>query len=334
MEKKLLIISNSDELYYYKPVIKVINEIYNHDVYVFDFNQYPRTATMSVSLSNSRKVCGSLKTTQWSKGQSRKGVMLEINDVFKVWPIRIGNTNVNPELDPVSALFAKKQAHYAIESLLALFECEVINPPRIARFVQHNKLYQLEIAKWAGLSIPDTLVSSNYSDVCEFAEKCGGSMLVKSIYTMPFLNEDTKEMFGIYSSIITKRELTSFSVKACPNIYQAYIEKKVELRISYANGKIMTCSIDSQLSEKTKIDWRNYDFGNVKHTTYKLPKDIQRTLVKYMTRIGLKYGQIDMILTPNDEYVFLEVNPSGQWGWIQGLTGLEIDHSIAKMLIE
>lgn len=334
MDKKLLIISNSDELYYYKPVIKVINEIYNHDVYVFDFNQYPRTATMSVSLSNIKKVYGSLKTTLWRNGQSRKGVTLAISDVFKVWPIRIGNTSVNPELDPVSALFAKKQAHYAIESLLALFECEVINPPHIARFVQHNKLYQLEIAKWAGLSIPDTLVSSNYSDVCEFAKRCGGNMLVKSIYTMPFLNEDTTEMFGIYSSIITKSELTSFSVKACPNIYQAYIEKKAELRISYANGQIMSCSIDSQSSEKTKIDWRNYDFGKVKHTTYNLPEDIHRKFVKFMTHLGLKYGQIDMILTPDEEYIFLEVNPSGQWGWIQGLTGLEIDHLIAKMLIE
>ncbi len=334
MEKKLLIISNSDELYYYKPVIKVINEIYNHDVYVFDFNQYPRTATMSVSLSNSRKVCGSLKTTQWRKGYSRKGVTLEINNVFKVWPIRIGNTSVNPELDPVSAFFAKKQAHYAIESLLALFECEVINPPRIARFIQHNKLYQLEIAKWAGLSIPETLVSSNYSDVCEFAKRFGDSMLVKSIYTMPFLNEDTDEMFGIYSSIITKGELTPFSVKACPNIYQAYIEKKLELRISYANGQILTCAIDSQSSEKTKIDWRNYDFDNVKHIAYNLPDDIQRKIVKFMTRIGLKYGQIDMIITPDNEYVFLEVNPSGQWGWIQGLTGLRITHTIANMLIQ
>ena len=53
-----------------------------------------------------------------------------------------------------------------------------------------------------------------------------------------------------------------------------------------------------------------------------------------MKDLGLCFGAIDMILTPKNEYVFLEVNPNGQWGWIEELTRVPISSAVANLLIK
>ena len=98
---------------------------------------------------------------------------------------------------------------------------------------------------------------------------------------------------------------------------------------------IHTAEINSQSSEKTKDDWRNYD--DFDKTLYKkaiLPKDIKEKLMKIMDNLDLKFGCVDLILTPQDEYFFLEVNPNGRWWWIQQLTGMNIAKDIATYLTE
>ena len=54
-----------------------------------------------------------------------------------------------------------------------------------------------------------------------------------------------------------------------------------------------------------------------------------RALVR---RLGLRFGAIDMVQTPSGEHVFLEINPNGQWLWIERATGLPIANAIARLL--
>jgi glutathione synthase/RimK-type ligase-like ATP-grasp enzyme len=51
-----------------------------------------------------------------------------------------------------------------------------------------------------------------------------------------------------------------------------------------------------------------------------------------MKRLGLEFGALDFIVTETGVWYFLEVNPSGQWLWIEDLTGLPIADSIAYWL--
>jgi D-alanine-D-alanine ligase-like ATP-grasp enzyme len=53
-----------------------------------------------------------------------------------------------------------------------------------------------------------------------------------------------------------------------------------------------------------------------------------------MSRLSLTYGAIDLVLTPDGRYVFLEINPNGQWLWIDEMLSLGISHSIAEWLSE
>lgn len=52
-----------------------------------------------------------------------------------------------------------------------------------------------------------------------------------------------------------------------------------------------------------------------------------------MRHVGLNYGCIDMIVTPNGEYVFLEINPSGQWYFVQMKTNMDIASAIVDLII-
>jgi glutathione synthase/RimK-type ligase-like ATP-grasp enzyme len=118
-----------------------------------------------------------------------------------------------------------------------------------------------------------------------------------------------------------------------PGIFQPYIEKQLELRIVVVGRRLFTCAIHSQQSDRARDDWRRYDLDNTPHEPYDLPPEIADRLLQLMERLGLVFGSIDLILTPEGEYVFLEINPNGQFDWIARLAGLPIYEHLAAMLL-
>ena len=63
-----------------------------------------------------------------------------------------------------------------------------------------------------------------------------------------------------------------------------------------------------------------------------LPPEIETALKTMLTQYGLRFGAFDMIVTPDGEYVFLELNPNGQWLWIETITGAPMSRAIADLL--
>ena len=116
-------------------------------------------------------------------------------------------------------------------------------------------------------------------------------------------------------------------------MFQEYIPKKTEFRVTIIGNKIHSAEIHSQQSSKTKYDWRNYDdFSKTPYIKSELPNEISTKLFKTMKKFNLNFGACDLIKTPEDEFVFLEINPNGRWWWIQELTGMNIASDIAKYL--
>ena len=138
----------------------------------------------------------------------------------------------------------------------------------------------------------------------------------------------------LYSERFSHEELLGShdAIQACPVFSQQYVEKRYEYRVMVIGNQVLACRIDSQASSMTKTDWRHYDFDNVEHSRAELPLGVQEQLICFMHEIGLTYGAIDLIETPEGDYVFLEVNPCGQWGWIEHYAGLPIPQAVANML--
>src|SRR5439155_14491583 len=92
--------------------------------------------------------------------------------------------------------------------------------------------------------------------------------------------------------------------------------------------------IHSQATNHTRYDWRRYDFCKTPHRPHALPAEVQARCVRLVRRLGLCYGAIDMVLTPDGRYVFLEINPNGQYLWIEQETGLPISDAICDLLMQ
>ena len=99
---------------------------------------------------------------------------------------------------------------------------------------------------------------------------------------------------------------------------------------------VFAAAIRSQESRLLRHDWRHHhEFASSQfYTAYRLPAKIERLCVRLVRALGLCFGALDLILTPQGEYVFLEVNPNGQWAWIEDFTGLPISDAIAELLMQ
>lgn len=186
------------------------------------------------------------------------------------------------------------------------------------------------MAERSGLLTPQTVMGNCHEHLASFSASREG-VLIK---TMGCIRLDDLDSLAVYSERFSHEEIKNSreAVRMCPVYAQEYIEKKYEYRVMVIDKEVLSCRIDSQSSDMTKTDWRHYDFDNVEHVQVDLPHSVKNNLVRFMETIDLRYGAIDLIETPNKDFVFLEVNPSGQWGWIHDLAGLPIPESVARML--
>jgi glutathione synthase/RimK-type ligase-like ATP-grasp enzyme len=203
-----------------------------------------------------------------------------------------------------------------------------LNPLRKA-YKGENKYYQMELARQVGFVMPETIVTNDKNKVTEFVKnhkKTIFKLMSQEIYEV-----GDNDFEGLYTNIINEDDLKNFSsYEENPIVLQDYIEKKFEVRYTVVGDKHFVCRIDSQSSEKAKNDWRRYDITHTPHYKIEPPIDIKNKVNKLLNFLGLEYGAFDFIVTPNDEWIFLEINCMGQWLWIEQLTGMPISDAIVE----
>jgi glutathione synthase/RimK-type ligase-like ATP-grasp enzyme len=116
-----------------------------------------------------------------------------------------------------------------------------------------------------------------------------------------------------------------------PTILQPYIEKAYELRCVVMGDKVFAARLDSQAIESTRTDWRAGE-EDVEHEVFDLPEHVQAALRNMMRSFEINFASIDMIVTPEDEFVFLDLNPNGQWLWLEEELGLPLVAGMADLL--
>lgn len=198
-----------------------------------------------------------------------------------------------------------------------------------------SKMLQLAVARELGMKTPDTIFSNNRKAFLPLLQEYE-DISIKPIGADGLFTDDGME-YVFYS-----RKAKSNEIMAQPNeafmqtvcFLQNYVDKKYELRITVCNEDVIACKIDSQAldDDKGKIDWRQgYDYG-LKHEIVDVPECIKDFCIRFLKEMHLNFGCFDFIVTPNDEYVFLECNPNGQWLWIELVTGFDISKVIASNL--
>ncbi len=216
------------------------------------------------------------------------------------------------------------------QGLWSLFRHKIwINDPWNV-FMVENKLNQARFAHKVGFVTPDTVVTSDPNAVRAFYKKHNGNIVVKNLATSPIMD------YVLATNVVTDTHMAQIeSVKLTPSIFQRRIPKKHELRITVVGEKIFAVKIYSQEDEATSVDWRvkpKLNDFEVRMEETDIPQEIRNKIQQYMWLVGLRFGCIDMIVTPEDQYIFLEINPNGQWYFVQLRTGAKIAEAIADLL--
>jgi glutathione synthase/RimK-type ligase-like ATP-grasp enzyme len=194
------------------------------------------------------------------------------------------------------------------------------------------KASQLKVAANLGFEIPPTLITNNPVDFLEFYRRHGGRIVSKRVGFAFFSTKGAP--FVRFTEVVSRRDVGyAGAVRYCPTIFQAYVPKRVELRITVVGRRAFAAEIHSQASNRTRHDWRRYDLRTTPHRPHELPPDVARRCVLLVRRLGLCFGTMDMVLTPDGRYVFLEINPNGQYLWIEHAAGLPISDAICDLLM-
>ena len=212
----------------------------------------------------------------------------------------------------------------------ALSKAKWLNHIRDATLAD-NKYHQYTVARSCGLTHPAVISSNDKDELISFAN-AHGDVALKFMSQELYIAEDGSAA-GLYVNKIAAGHLNDFSdMGENPVTLQPYVSKKYEVRYTYVDGKHLVCKIDSQKSAKSSVDWRRYDVANTPHEAMTPPAHISEKVTSFMKRLNLSFGALDFIVSEDDEWWFLEVNTSGQWLWIEDLSGLEISHAVAVSL--
>ena len=263
-----------------------------------------------------------------------KGQLLKLSDIKSYWyrrsllsfksfdPIE---SNINLELD----LVMNESILYSEHVQLIKFFKHALYKKALMNIEEDNYLVKLNILTKAielDLKVPKTLVTRFKKDLNFFKQK---ELINKAIGDI--IVETPSHFYGLLTNKINKNEILYDEFNT--SLFQELLEKKFELRIFYFNETFYSTAIFSQNNKNTEIDFRNYDREIPNRVIpYKLPVDIELKLKELMIYFNLKSGSIDMVYTKKEEYVFLEVNPVGQFEQVSVPGNYNLFKKIAEFL--
>lgn len=265
-----------------------------------------------------------------------KGDVILIENFKKIW-YRTGKIS----LQPASVAYPEKAAAIAVNNYLKaeakaitdFIITQLSDKPSLGSYTnsQLNKLFVLVKAKEVGLKIPDTLISSEKEIVASFNEK-NGCIINKSIKDCFTLVLDNTSYFNPTSEINAEL-FQKMSHSFFPSLVQPRLDKAYELRIFFMKDLFYSMAIFSQNDSQTKVDYRRYNYTKPNRTVpYKLPDHIKGKIIHLMKVLDLDTGSVDMIVTKNGDYIFLEVNPVGQFGAVSSGCNYYIEKQIYEFL--
>lgn len=220
--------------------------------------------------------------------------------------------------------FAYSESQAAFDGLWSSLEdVQWVNDP-IRDLEAHRKLYGLQVAQSVGLEVPRTRVTNNPSEAQAFVDEQGVESTVYKAFTAT--EQSWRETRVLRPTELQYLETTQLA----PVIFQEYVPADVDLRVTVIGDEVFPAAIYSQETEYP-FDFR-MTMDAARMEADDLPDDVIEKLHAFMDRLGLVYGAIDMRRTPDDRHVFLEVNPAGQFLFVEERTGQPISSALARKL--
>lgn len=189
-----------------------------------------------------------------------------------------------------------------------------IDKPR-AIIDAENKPVQLQNAYQVGFTIPDTLVSQDKDRIEAFFQEHSGEVIVK-----PLKASIKKQIFTVSLPQDSFEEQDQFS--SFPAIYQQKINGDTHFKIVCLPNEIFTFMIQSN-----ELDWRKN--RDIKIQKIETDQQIAKQCKLLLEKLNLTMGIIDAKKF-GDQIYFLEINPQGQFLFLEAMTGFNLRNAYAE----
>ena len=255
-------------------------------------------------------------------------------DLLKIKSVYFRRPEINAvfsETTKAEANFIKGELIFTLEGLYKILDDAfwLNNVTKIRN--AENKIYQILVASKLGFNIPNSIVTNHSKFAKDFYFDQESYCIIKPIKSG--LIEDAEEEGVIFTNRIFLEEKNAERIESCPIYLQRLIDKKGDVRVTVVGDKVFGAFIHSQDLKESQIDWRKAGVP-LTHSKIELPKDLIAQCQCLMSELSLNFGAIDFILDKKGNYFFLEINPNGQWAWIERQLDYNISNEITNILVE
>jgi glutathione synthase/RimK-type ligase-like ATP-grasp enzyme len=302
----ILIIAESDDTHA-ACVVQEAKRRGEHSMIV-DFKDFGRSLYLTDAISEGVRL-----------RDAKIGVSFHSSEAEAVWLRRPGRVDIRRMVNAPHREFAMGEWREAVLGWLQQLDPICVNPVRAQD--KAVKPAQLAAAHAVGLDVPATLVSNDRHDVARFVAQIEGQAIHKT------LSQPKKRLFDTRPWTAADDHLVE-SISVAPVLVQERVSGPADLRLTVIGDTIMAARIetpgeivDSRLADETA------------YRSHILDAVTEKRIIALFKRLGLVFGTVDLKERSDGTPVFLEINPQGQFLYIQIVTGLPIIETLTDFLL-
>jgi ATP-grasp ribosomal peptide maturase len=269
----------------------------------FDVGDFPQSLTVAGRLAPG--------TSRWTGTIVTEHRTIELADVDAVWYRKPTRFVFDPAMTATERAWAEREAKAGLGGLLAALPAKWVNHPHLISAAE-RKPVNLSLAGTCGLTIADTLLTSDAAEAEAFCADHPGGVVYKSLRGGP--RTENGQLVALYTTSVTAAEITK-DVAHTMHLFQERIHPKAfEVRLTVVGENMFGLRIDAR-TEAGRADWRA-DHDELDYSITEIPADVRQGVTVMMKHLGLVYAAIDFIVDEQGRWVFAgDVNPNGQWAW-------------------
>ncbi|MDH6577647.1 ATP-grasp ribosomal peptide maturase [Kitasatospora sp. MAP5-34] len=297
----------------------VIEELNRRAVPVFraDMAWFPSRLTLAAGLDG----------TGWRGTLTTDRRALDLSTVRAVYYRRPTSPEFPDDMPPEARAVATAEARRGFGGLLSALPCRWLPPPGRAADAEYKPL-QLRVAIECGLGVPRTLITNDPDAAKQFADGLGAPVVYKPF--TPIRGTVDGHSVAVYANVLQPSDLPHPDIATTAHLFQEWVPKAYEVRLTVVGQRLFAAEIHAG-SAAARVDWRS-DYDSLTCKSCDPPPTVAAGVLRMLAQLGLPYGAFDFVVTPSGEWWFLEVNPNGQYAFVEQATGLPITATICDHL--
>ncbi|GAA3723481.1 ATP-grasp ribosomal peptide maturase [Spinactinospora alkalitolerans] len=292
----------------------VVEELNRRRVPIFrcDVADFPMNMSMSATLDSTW--IGTMRVGERS---------LDLDDISGIYYRRPRPFVFPGGMSEADRDWAQLEAKLGFLGTLAAIPRWLNHPSRIAH--AEYKPVQLQTAVARGLRVPRTIITNDSEEARSFAETIG-DVVYKPFSPRGVMGDDDRRRL-IFTVKVRPEQLDDPGIGLTAHMVQEWIPHTHAVRMTVVDEACFAAAIHSE-SAKAEIDWRS-DYDALSYRRIDVPERTRDAVLAFLRDLGLRFGALDFLVTERGDWVLLEINPNGQWAWIE-----EVASDIAAALAD